>query len=69
VTSKNGAESFDQLVGAGEQCRWHGQPKHSRGGTVDDQLEFGRLHDRQVLRLGALEDAASIGSNLAIRIS
>ncbi len=31
---------------------------------VDDELEFGRLQDRQVCGLGALEDAADIGADL-----
>ena len=35
---------------------------------VDDQLELGRLHDRQVRGLGALEDAAAIDADLTTRI-
>src|SRR5262249_13551277 len=35
---------------------------------VDDQLEFGRLHHRQVRWFGALEDATRIGASLAMRI-
>jgi hypothetical protein len=31
---------------------------------VDDELELGRLHDRQVGGLGALEDAADIDASL-----
>ena len=33
---------------------------------VDDELELGRLHDRQVGGLGALEDVAGIDANLTI---
>ena len=41
----------------------------SAGGLeVDDQLELGRLHDRQFRGLGALEDAAGIDADLTIRI-
>ena len=48
---------FDHLVGAGEQRRWHVEAERSGGRQIDDQFELARLHDRQVLRLGALEDA------------
>src|SRR5262245_25144722 len=36
--------------------------------SVDDQLELDRLHDRQVRRLRALEDATSIDAKLTKRI-
>ena len=36
--------------------------------SVDDQLELSRLHDRQVRRLRALEDATRIDADLTIRI-
>jgi hypothetical protein len=35
--------------------------------AVDDQLELARLYDRQVRRLGVLEDAAGIDANLTKR--
>ena len=35
---------------------------------IDDKLELGRLLDRQVRRLGALEDAADIDAHLPIRV-
>src|SRR5262249_33230083 len=38
------------------------------GLNVDDQLELGRLHDRQIGWLGTFEDAANIDANLAKRI-
>ena len=44
------------------------EAEHPRGLEVDDQLELGRLHDRQVRRLRALEDAAGINAYLTIRI-
>jgi hypothetical protein len=31
---------------------------------IDDKLEFSRLHDRQVRRLGALENTTSVGPDL-----
>ena len=50
--------SFDHLVGAREQDVGGTVEAERPGGLeVDDQLELGRLHDRQVRRLRALEDA------------
>jgi hypothetical protein len=42
--------SFDHLVGSGEQRGWHGEAEHSGGLGIDDQLELGCLHHRQVRR-------------------
>src|SRR5262249_58788151 len=44
------------------------QPESLRGLHVDDQLKFGRLHNRQIPRWGALEDSAGIDAKLAIRL-
>ena len=49
--------SFDHLVSGHEQLVRHGQAEHPRGLVVDDQLELGRLYDRQVRGFGAFEDA------------
>jgi hypothetical protein len=46
---------LDHLVSAGEQRRWHGDAKRLRGLQIDDQLELGRLLDRQVGRLRSPE--------------
>ena len=37
-------------------------------GTFDDELEPGRLHDRQIRWLRALENAACVDADVAIRI-
>jgi hypothetical protein len=50
---------FNHLVGSGEQRRWNREAEHPGGLVVDDKLEFGRLHDWQIRRLRAFEDAAS----------
>src|SRR5712672_3610059 len=60
--------SFDHLVGGSDQGRRNGEAEHPRGPGVDDQLELGRLHDRQIRRLRALEDAAGIDSDMTKRI-
>ena len=63
-----GRGSFDHLVGAREQHGRHGEAEHPGGLGVDDQLELGRLHDRQVGGLGALEDPPDIDADLAVGI-
>jgi hypothetical protein len=42
----------------------HVEAEHPGGPGVDDQLELVRLHDQQVRRLGALEDATGIDADL-----
>src|SRR5262249_38652803 len=54
------AHSFDHLVGNGEQRGRHGEADRPGSLGVDDKLQLARLHDRQVRRLRALEDAAGI---------
>ena len=62
------ASSFDHLVGGHEQLVRHSEAEHPGGRGVDDQLELTRLHDRQISRLRALEDAAGVGADLTPRI-
>src|SRR5262245_29644686 len=63
-----GARSLDHLVGAGEQCGRYGKAEHPGCLRVDYQLELGRLHDRQLGRLRAFEDAAGVDADLTIGI-
>ena len=65
VRSAHG-NSFDHLVGAGEQRRRHGKPERPGGLEVNDQLELGGLHDRQVSGLLALENASRVETHLTI---
>src|SRR5215510_4879292 len=53
--------SFDYLVGAREQRRWHFEAESLRRFEIDRQVVLGRCLHRQVGRLLALEDAASVG--------
>jgi hypothetical protein len=42
------------------------QPQRLRGLEIDHQLEFGRLHDRQIRGVGPPEDAADLDTGAAI---
>jgi hypothetical protein len=56
---------IDDRVGAGEDGRREGEPdRRGRLGT-QDHLELGRLLDRQVGRLGAVQDAIDVAGGLA----
>ena len=59
------AASFDHLVGEGQERLRHGEAERFRGLEVDHQLELGRLLDRQIGRLRALEDLAGVNPGLA----
>ena len=59
--------SFDHLVGAASSVERHVEAERLGGLEVDDELELGRLLDRQVGRFLALENAADVDAGLAIR--
>jgi ABC transporter substrate binding protein len=60
--------SFNDLVGAGEHALRNIKPEQLRGPEIDHQLEAGRLHDRELGRLFALQDATGIDAHLAIAL-
>src|SRR4029077_18851901 len=62
------ARLFDNRVGAQQQGRGHVEAKRPGGLEVDYKLELGRLHDRQIGWLLALEYSPSVLANLAIHI-
>jgi hypothetical protein len=51
---------IDHLVGAGEQRRRHVEAERFRGRQVHDQIEFGRLLDREVARLCPAQNLVDI---------
>jgi hypothetical protein len=60
--------SFDHLVGERKQPVRHVEPELLRGLEIDDELEPGRLHHRQLGRLLALENPPGIDADLPVRI-
>ena len=60
----NSRRSFDHLVHASEQLRWHFEPKRPGRLQVDDELEFGRLQHCEVGDLRALEDLTAPNAGL-----
>src|SRR5262245_15680210 len=58
------AHSLDHLVGAGEQRGRYIDAKRPGGLQIDDELELGRLKDRQIGRLLPLEDMPDITAHL-----
>jgi hypothetical protein len=62
------ASLFDHLVSKGKQLRRNIKPKRLCRLDVDHQLELRRLLDRQIGRLGAIEDFRGVDAELAISI-
>src|SRR5262245_63631870 len=60
--------SFDHLVGKSKQPVRHVKAERLGGLEVEHELEFGGLHDRQVGRPLALENAAGIDAGLAVGV-
>ena len=59
------ANSFDDLVRLRQQDWQHGEAERHCGLEIDHQLEFVRLDDRQVARLGSGENLAGVNTEMA----
>jgi len=62
------AASFDHLVGAGEQVRWHREAERFRCLEIDYQFKFRTLLDREVSWFGTLENFSDIDPYLSSQI-
>src|SRR6516164_244523 len=60
--------SFDHLVGQREQLVRHFEAERLGGLEIDGEFDLGRLLDRQIARLFALENASDIGAGQAKRV-
>src|SRR5262249_54192487 len=60
---------FDHLVGEREHCGRNFKVQSFRGLEIDDQLEFGGLHDRKVARPLTFENPRSVEPSLPIHLS
>src|SRR5262245_26607382 len=59
---------LDHLVGKLEHALLNGEAHLAGNRLVDDQLEAGRLHDRQIGRLGAFQDAIDLICNKRVHL-
>jgi hypothetical protein len=58
------ASLFDHLGGASKQRRRYCAAERLRGREIDEEVDIGRLYDRQVSGVFALEDAAYMVTRL-----
>src|SRR5215472_10260754 len=66
VTGPTRAASFDHLVGERKQVVGDPEAEPFRRPQVDHKLEPGGQYDRQIARLGAVEDAPDISPDLPV---
>src|ERR1700730_16109645 len=63
---RHAAASFDDLIGSQREARGNVYTGRFCGLEIDDQLKVGRLLDRQIRRLGALENLPDIDADPTI---
>src|SRR5215471_20836539 len=59
---------FDHLVDDRKQTRWDCDAERLCGFQIDEELEFCRLHHRQIGRLLTLENAAGVNTSQTVRL-
>jgi hypothetical protein len=59
--------SFNHLVCTREWHWRHGDAERFGSLEIDDEIELGRLHDRQIGRLDTLENFSGVQASLAVR--
>ena len=62
------AKLLDDFIGDREQLSWDLDAKRSRRLQIDDKFKFVRLQNGQFARLGPLENAACIDTDLTKHI-
>ena len=60
---------LDHLIGAPQQRKRKGEAERSGGLEIDEQLDLGRLLDRQIRRLGARKNPAGLDPALMAPIA
>src|SRR5262249_23981409 len=68
VVIEASGDSFDLLVGASEERRWHSNAMRLGGFHIHDQLETSWLLDRQIGGVGAFEDFVDVHGSLAKKV-
>ena len=64
---RHAAASFDDLIGSQREARGNVYTERFCGLEIDDQLKVGRLLDRQIRRLCALENLPDIDADPTIK--
>src|SRR6266446_10648065 len=64
----NGGALLNHLVRAQQDRLWDRDSKCLGGLEVDHQLDLGWLQDRQISRLGAVENLSGVNARLAIGV-
>src|SRR5262245_42175334 len=63
-----GASSLNDLVGAGEQRRWHGEAERFGSDQVDNQIELGRLFNRKVGGFCSAQNLVDIVASAPVQV-
>src|SRR4051794_9976526 len=62
------ARSLDDVVGGDQQALRNGEAECPGGAGVDDELELGRLHHREIAGLLAFKDARGVDAGFPVGV-